>query len=337
MNSTIAAIEYYLPEAIVTNAQLASENPDWSIEAVEKKSGVFQRHIAAQHETACDLAKLACNKLFISSPLKKEQIDGIIFCTQSPDYVMPPNSHLLQSYLGLSDNILAFDFNLACSGYVYGLAIADSLIKTARAQNILLVTADTYSKFINPKDRSTRVLFGDGAAVSWIKSLDNNTLGFIDFALASHGSGFESFYIPAGGAKQPKSAESQREATTTRGITRCPENIHMDGLAVWSFINSAVPKQIRSILERNNLRLADIDQFIFHQASQLTLTSLTQLLELPKEKVFMNMANIGNTVSASIPIAIKDAQVTQQIEPGQLLLLSGFGVGLSYASAIVRI
>lgn len=333
MNGTIKHIEYHLPARIVTNTDLRNEFPDWDVDKIEKKSGVEQRHIASAEETAFDLSIKACEKLF--EQFDRENIDGIIYCTQSPDYIMPSNAFLLQRHFKLSERAFAFDFNHACTGYIYGLMMADSFIRSGVAKNILLVNADTYSKFINLKDRSTRVLFGDGAAASVIGVSENGT-GIKDVILATHGDGYDKFMIPAGGMRLPKSVDTAIETADHAGNIRSADDIRMDGLAVWSFINSKVPQQVNELLGRNGLALADIDLFIFHQASLMTIESLVKKMQLPGEKVFMNISKIGNTVSASIPIAIKDAMDCGKMRPGQKIILCGFGVGLSYGTLLLN-
>jgi len=321
-------IASHLPARVVTNADLEAENPDWKMDAIAARAGVNSRHIAGSVETAFDLTKAACEKL----PREAlERVDAIIYCTQSPDFIMPPNAHLLHAHLALPDEVAAFDINLACSGFVYGLGIAHSMIASGVARNVLLATADTYSKYIHPRDRSARVLFGDGAAVSLIEASPDDR-GFSSFALASHGKEYSKFYIQAGGQRLPKSEETARETTDRGGNVRSADFIAMDGLAVWSFINSAVPKQISTYLSRNGLQLSDIDCFIFHQASRLTLDSLVKVLGIDYGKVHLNLAMVGNTVSASIPICLADAVRQGRLRAGDHVLVSGFGVGLSYAT-----
>jgi 3-oxoacyl-[acyl-carrier-protein] synthase-3 len=333
MSIIIKSIEYYLPETIVTNDNLQNENPNWDLKKLADKTGVYQRHIATENETAYDLSVKACEKIFQYNDINN--IDGIIYCTQSPDYIMPPNSFLLHKNLGLNNKTFAFDFNHACTGYIYCLLMANAFVQVGMAKEILLVTADTYSKYINKNDRSTRVLFGDGAAVTIVKK-SNEKRGIIDYDLGSAGSGFNKFWIPAGGLRLPKSESTSVEFEDGRGNKRTKNNIEMDGIGVWSFINSVVPKQINYLFRRNELEKTDIDQFIFHQASKMTLESIIKILTLDKEKVFINIHNIGNTVSASIPIALKDAIDHGKIDIGSNILLSGFGVGLSYGTILME-
>lgn len=334
MGLIIKDIAYYLPERIVTNANIKKEHPDWDIQKVGEKSGVLQRHIAGKNETAFDLASKAIEKLFSKSSLSVNDIQGIIFCTQSPDYIMPSNAFLVHKKFGFGTNVWAFDYNLACSGYVYGLTIARGMLETNMAQNILLITADTYSKYINPNDRSTSVLFGDGAAVSLLCLEEGK--GIIDIELASAGNEFDSFYIPSGGCKIPKNEDTKKIQADFSGNQRTLEDIQMNGFAVWKFISRTVPEQIATLLKRNNLYVDDIDMFGFHQASKLTLDSLIKVLKIQSEKVYMNLDRVGNTVSASIPIALKDAEINGYLKKGDLVLLSGFGVGLSWGSLIMK-
>jgi len=247
---------------------------------------------------------------------------------------MPSNAFLIHNHFEFENRVWAFDYNLACSGYIYGLAIARGMISTNMAKKILLINADTYSKYINVNDRSTSVLFGDGAAISIISTTSDD--GVLDIALASAGKEFNSFYIPGGGCRIPKDNNSKIIETDKSGNERTLENIHMNGFAVWKFISKMVPDQIEDILLKNNLKIDDIDLFVFHQASMLTLNSLIKVLKIDRNKVFFNLEKIGNTVSASIPIAYRDAELANKLRKGNTVLLSGFGVGLSWGSIILK-
>lgn len=334
MSIRIQHIEYYLPEKVVTNQDLKKQHPEWDIQKVEEKSGVYRRHIAAPDQTAYDLAKEAVTKLFEKNVVAKEEIDGILFCTQSPDYIMPSNAFLIHKEFDFKSSVWAFDYNLACSGYIYGLAIARGFIETKLAKNILLITSDTYSRYINENDRSTKVLFGDGAAVSLITSSEDS--GIFDLELAAEGSEYETFYIPSGGCKMPKSDQTKVMVADRSGNERTLEDIHMNGFAVWKFVSNTVPKQIKELLKRNQMSIEEIDFIGFHQASKLTLNSLSKSLKIDPATLFTNLDRVGNTVSASIPIALKDAQIAGKLKKGDLMLLSGFGVGLSWGSVIMK-
>lgn len=337
MKTVIEDIAYYLPEKVISNEMLSQEHPDWNLSTITQRTGIKKRHIADDNETALDLAFQACQKLFEKNPMISTQIDAIIFCTQSSDYILPPNACILHKLLNLPDEVIAFDFNLACSGYIYGLTIANSLILSKSATHVLLVTADTYSKYIHPQDRSTMVLFGDGAAVTLLQpSLDDHR-GIVDIICATFGKDYTKFIIPDGGCRNNTSNKTKGDLISNQNNDSKAKKINMDGAGILSFVASKVPQQILKILERNHLTIHNIDKIIFHQASQMTIDMLARTLHINHEKIFQNLETIGNTVSASIPIAIQQALNTQAISKGNTILISGFGVGLSYASAIVKI
>src|SRR5262249_36164668 len=213
---------------------------------------------------------------------------------------------LLHGKLGLRTDALVFDINLACSGYIYGLRLASSLIESGAATRVLFATADTYTRYIHPGDRATRCLFGDGGAVS-IVAQSQGGRGIRDIRCGTSGKHFEKFIIPAGGMRRPFSPETAREEVDRSGNTRTPENIKMDGLGVLSFFNATVPCAVRDVLARNALSLDDVDLFVFHQASQLALESLGSILKIPTSKMVIDIGEIGNLVSASIPVALSRA------------------------------
>ena len=323
-------IEYYLPEQVVKNSFFRQNFPEWKIDQTEKRTGVFERRIARHDETAYDLALIATKNLLNNHPSLIDRIDAIIFCTQSPDYVMPSNAFLLQRDLGLKNNILAFDYNLACSGYIYGLLMASSFIKAGVTKNVLLVTADTYSKYLEENDRSTRMLFGDGASASWIGNADEcdgtALIGsFEDFQCASDGKGWDKFIIKSSGNRQPFSSKAESGYN---------DKIYMDGLKVLNLVNDRVIKQIFELLHKNDLEAEQIDQFFLHQASRLALESIGKKLKVADSKIFSNIETIGNTVSSSIPILIKDYFSQTTLPKGSRLLLCGFGVGFSWGSVL---
>lgn len=326
--------EYYLPEKIVSNEDMAIEHPEWDLEKVGSKSGVLNRHISEPSETAFDLAIKATDKLFENNDIEINQISGIIFCTQSPDYIMPQNSFLIHKHYKFSQDVWSFDYSLACSGFIVGFSVARGMIETGLAENVLLITSETYSKYINPNDRSTNILFGDGAAATVISKSDIDSI--IDIKISSNGAKFETFYIPAGGSKMPKDEKTSANIKDQSGNIKSLEDIHMNGFAVWQFISKNVSKQILELLSKNNLKTEDIDLYIFHQASKMTLDSLIKMLKINPEKSYTNIKNVGNTVSASIPIALKDAVDEGKLKRGDLILLSGFGVGLSWGSIIMK-
>ncbi len=329
----IEAIEWSLPSRILSNRELQSEYPDWDFARLEQRTGVLNRHVAAEGETALDLALEACRKLDAAGQLRAPEIDAVIFCTQSPDHVMPPNACLLHGALDLKRSAMAFDITLACSGYIYGLQLADSLVRSGSAKRVLLATADTYTRYINPADRATRVLFGDGAAATLISNTAGS--GIRSIRCGTSGKHWDKFYIPAGGMRMPRTAETAREQTDRSGNIRSAEDITMDGMGVLSFFNSVVPPAVREMLAAHSLTIGDIDLFVFHQASQLALDSLRTALAIPQEKMLYDLRDTGNLVSASIPVALARALASGRIRRGQTVLLCGFGVGLSWGTALV--
>lgn len=329
LQGSLLDIAYHLPDNVVTNDDFKKSFPDWDVDRTEKRTGVFERRIAKPEETAYDLSLVAVRKLLDKHDLLMEKIDAIIFCTQSGDYIMPSNAFLLHRDLRLKSNVLAFDYNLACSGYIYGLVMALSFIRSGIAKNVLLVTSDTYSKYMKGNDRSTRMLFGDGASASWIGPTSDfsNPLitSFGAFKLETDGNGWDKFIIKSGANRQPP--------TESRDLDYS-DKIYMDGLRVLGLVNDRVVNQVHYLLRENAMAPEDIDQFFFHQASRLALNSLKIKLKLRDEKMFSNIKNIGNTVSSSIPILISDYFSQKKLISDSRLLLCGFGVGFSWASII---
>ncbi len=327
----IAGIEYELPAKILGNVELEAAYPNWLMAQVTRHTGVHERRIAAADETALDLGERAATRLLDRLRVDPSEIDALIFCTETPDHIMPPNSCLLQDRLGLRKTTAAFDFTLACSGFVYGLFLAHSLI-AAGMKSVLLVTGDTYSKLIYPDDRGTRTLFGDGAAATLIRA-GRSRIG--PFDLGTDGSRSGCFVVPAGGARQPRSGETANVAIDRHGNRNTAEHIHMAGAEVLEFVKAEVPQSVHAVLARAEVTIADLDLVIFHQASQLSLDFLTRKLEIPAEKVFNNIALLGNTVSSSIPIALRDAEVQGRLNSRTRCLLVGFGVGVSWGACLV--
>jgi 3-oxoacyl-[acyl-carrier-protein] synthase-3 len=331
----ISNIEYYIPDNLINNEKLGQLNPEWDMEAIKKWTGVSNRYYASKNQTALDLAYQAAKLFFSNSNMVPEKIDGLIFCTHSNDYILPPNSTILHGLLNLPENVFAFDFNHACSGFIYGLALANSLMKSNTAKNILLINSDTYSNYVSDKDRSTKVLFSDAASLVFLNESTKGK-GLIDIECSTSGANSKTIIIPSGGTRNPRTNKSSVIKEDKNGNYRSDENLFMDGFSVYSFVNSKIPKQINLILSRNQLKIEDIDLFVFHQANKMVLESITKILKIDHGKVFMNIDKIGNTVSASIPIALRDAKTEGKIKNGDLVLCSGFGAGLSWGTCIFQ-
>lgn len=318
----ISEIETYFPEKKVTNEDLQKEFPEWSPEKIFNKVGVKQRYTASAEETVLELAVKASEKLI--KKIDKNEIDFILFCTQSPDYHLPTTACILQDRLGLRKNIGALDFNLGCSGFVYGLSIAKGLIATGVAQNILLVTAETYTKYLRKSDKSNRTIFGDGAAATLIQK--DETKENFQFILGTDGSGYDNLIVRNGGGRNRINKEDE--------AGNC---LYMNGQNIFAFTVEKIPILVKEILEKNNLTKNDVDYYIFHQANAHILRKQREILEISEEKFYINLEKYGNTVSSTIPIALKDALETGKAKRGQKIMLIGFGVGLSWGATIVEL
>jgi 3-oxoacyl-[acyl-carrier-protein] synthase III len=318
MNVEISSIAFYLPENVETGSELKKDNPDWDIDQIEEKTGIKTRYISDNDQTALDMSVIAAEYL-LQHKVKIKDIDFLIFVTQSPEYVLPTTACLLQDKLGLNKNCIAFDVNLGCSGFVYGLSIGGSLIESGLAKGGLLVCSDTYSKYIDKNDRTCRPLFSDGASVTYLKHSNKSRLG--PFELGTDGSGANNLIVPQCG--------SRTSVCDTK-------KLYMSGSDIFMFSMYAVPNCIESLLIKSNLKISDIDLFVFHQASKLVIDNIVRRLNIPQENFFINYENIGNTVSASIPIALHSAVKKGVLSNGDRVMLVGFGVGYSWGSCIVE-
>lgn len=332
----LTAVAYHLPQAILTNAALEQEFSDWPAQKILDKTGIAQRHIAAPGETASDLAYHAAEKLFATHDVARADIDFLILCTQAPDYLLPSSACVLQQRLGLPTSCGALDINLGCSGYVYALAMAKGLIESGIRKKVLLLTADTYSKYINARDRSVRTLFGDGAAASVIAAgAPQQALG--PFVLGTDGSGANNLIVPAGGMRTARSAATASETEDASGNWRSQDDLFMDGAQIVQFTLGAVPRTMQELLTAAGKTLDDIDHVIFHQANKFMLDALRRKIRIPEDKFVIEIDTVGNTVSSTIPIAIARARASGRIQPGDTALLLGFGVGYSWAGTLARL
>ncbi len=331
MNAFIKAISYYLPKTIVTNEQLVADFPEWTVEKIVEKVGVKQRHIA-EDETISDMAVRASEILFQENPeIDKSNIDFILLCTQSPDYFLPSTACIVQARLGLPKNCGAFDFNLGCSGYEYGLAVAKGLIEANIASNILFITSEAYNKHLHPRDKGNKTIFGDAATATLISTEGFAEIG--DFVLGSDGTGAENLIVKTGGMAHTEKANDL--SFDEDGNPRSSDYLYMNGGEIFSFTLMTVPKMVRQTIEKNGLTKDDVDLYVFHQANKFMLNHLRKKMKIEEDKFFINMDNIGNTVSSTIPIALADAKL-QGLLHGNVLI-AGFGVGLSWGATILKI
>lgn len=328
----IKAISYYLPERVVTNEELLNEFPEWSVEKVAQKVGVDSRHLAAEDETAGDMAEKAARKLFEEYQIDPKTIDFLMLCTQSPDYFLPSTACVLQDRLGIPTSAGAFDYNLGCSGCVYGMAMAKGLIAGGIAKNVLLLTAETYNKYLHPSDKSNRSIFGDGAAACLISTEGFAEIG--EFSLGTDGSGANNLIVKTGASRQKDVTCNFVE--DDEGHLWYDDYLYMNGGAIFNFTLDAVPAMMKDILEKNKLEKDQIDYYVFHQANKFMLNTIRKVCLLPKEKFYVNLTTTGNTVSSSVLIGLKDCMDNQMIKKGDNVMISGFGVGLSWGGTVIR-
>ena len=328
----IKGISYYLPERVVTNEELVKKFPEWSVDKVAAKVGVNSRHLAAADETAGDMAEKAARRLFEEYNLKPKDIDFLLLCTQSSDHFLPSTACILQNRLGIPTSSGAFDYNLGCSGCVYGLAMAKSFVDSGLAKNVLLLTAETYQKYLHPSDKSNRSIFGDGAAACLISNEGIAEIG--ECVLGTDGSGAEHLIVKTGAArcKQPTGVVTE----DADGHQCFDDYLYMNGSAIFNFTLDAVPAMMAQILDKNNMEKEEVDYYVFHQANKFMLNTIRKVCVLPKDKFFVNLEETGNTVSSTVMIGLKQCLEAGTITPGMKVMVTGFGDGLSWGGTILR-
>jgi 3-oxoacyl-[acyl-carrier-protein] synthase-3 len=331
MQAYIKAIDYYLPEKVVTNDDLVQEFPEWSVDKIADKVGVNKRHTASEKETAADLAIRAADNLF-NQRIDKNSIDFILFCTQSPDYFLPASACIIQDKLGLSKDIGALDFNQGCSGYIYGLSLAKGLLSAGIAANILLLTGETYTKRLHPRDKGNRTIFGDAASATIIAADGFAEIG--EFCLGTDGSGAKNLILRTGCSRNPERTGIVEFDEGNKPVY--PDYIYMNGSEIFSFTLAEVPRLITNTLIKNNVRKEAVDLFVFHQANKYMLDFLRKKIKLDEDKFYTYLSEVGNTVSSTIPIALYEALKSGELKKGMKILLAGFGVGLSWGGCILK-
>ena len=331
----IKHITWHVPEREVTNNDLLKAFPSLKIKELTRLTGVEKRHVAAKNETSADLAFHAAQKLFSVHDVDKETIDFIIFCTTGGDYITPASACVLQHRLGLPERCGAFDFNQGCTGYLYGLSLADSLIKAGNASRILLLTAETVHRVIHPQDANTLSLFGDGASATLVEKSSENHIG--RFFFGTDGSGYDQIIVKHGRERFPLPESAEPDFLDAFGNVKNHAKLYMNGSTVFNFSLEKAPVLLNLILKDTGLDIGDIDYFVFHQANRIVLETLGKKLRIPPEKVIIELQDVGNTVSSSIPITLKKAMDKGVIRRGNRVLLAGFGVGLSWGGTMLTI
>jgi 3-oxoacyl-[acyl-carrier-protein] synthase-3 len=332
MKAFIKGISCYLPEKVLTNEDLLRDFPEWSIDKVASKIGIAERHIAADDETSSDMAVSAAEILFKEYNIDRKSIDFVLLCTQSPDYFLPASSCLIQNRLGLRTDIGALDFNQGCSGFVYGLSLAKGLLIAGIAKNILLITSETYTKYVHPRDKGNRTIFGDAAAATLISG--KGFAEIMEFSLGTDGRGAENLIVKTGGIRN---RDMKNDLSFDEGGNPvCSDNLFMKGTEIFNFTLETVPDLVARTLTVNNLKQEEIDLFVLHQANRYMLEFLRKKLKIEPEKFYYYMEKVGNTVSSTIPIALKAALLDGTIHTAENIMIAGFGVGYSWGGTIIR-
>lgn len=329
----IKAISYYLPETVLTNAELQQEFPDIDVNKISKLMGVTSRRISVE-KTASDLALCAGKRLFAEEKIEKHEVDFLLFCTQSPDYFLPSTACVLQDKLGLSKHCGAFTFDLGCSGYVYGLAVANAFVESGLASNVLLLTGDTISHYLHPEDKN-RLLFGDAASATLVSGgCVGGGLKIGETVYGSDGSGYDSLILRT-------HANRHMECTGNisideNGNLRRDDYFYMNGEDIFNFTVDTVPVLVVETLKKNGLQKDDVSLFLFHQANKFMLNTLRKVCKLDKNKFYINMEETGNTTSSTIPIGLKKILLEKAMQKDAIIMIAGFGVGLSWAGTVLR-
>lgn len=333
----INALDYYLPDTVFTNDDFYATFPDAgknreNLELI----GVKQRSIVSSETTASDIAVKSALKFFRTHSIDPSEIDFLLFCAQEFDHYGPTSACIIHEKLNLPKHCGALDYNLGCSGFVYGLSLAKGLVESCGLKNVLLITSSTLTKKFHAKDKSSRYVFGDGAASTLISARTSGE-GIGQFVFGTDGKGADKIIVKDGGARYPLSESSYTETTDEYGNVTSPANYFMDGPAVFSFGLRTVPKAVEELLKKEQKDIREIDLFIFHQANLFLVDHIRKKLNIDEDKVFNFMENVGNTVSSSIPIALAEAIKSGKAKKGQTILLAGFGVGLSWAATIIKL
>lgn len=326
MNHTgvkIIAVGHYAPEAVLTNEDL-EKVLDTSDEWITTRTGMKRRHVAGADQATSDLAIAAARNALAKTTLAPQDIDCYMVATVTPDFIFPATACIVASKLGAKDTP-AFDIEIACSGFIYGLTVASSLIRSGVYKRVLLIGAETLTKIVNRNDRGTAILFGDGAGAVILEASETDS--FLSSELGSDGSRPEILRIPAGGSRRPLDP-----AAWDLG----EQYIFMEGREVFKFAVTKMIEATESALAKANLKHSDLDWLVPHQANKRIIDAAAKYLDMPEEKVIVNIAEYGNTSAASIPIALSEAVESKKIKPGHLLVFVGFGGGLSWGAVTWR-
>lgn len=324
MKSYIKAISTYFPKNILTNDAISAQFPEWNSEKILQKIGIEQRYIAQEDEYASDMAAKAVLNLIEEHHLDKNAIDFLLLCTQTPDHILPTTACIVQEKAGLPTSCAALDINQGCSGYIYGLSLASSLIASGNFKNVILVTADTYTKYIHPKDKGNLSIFGDAATATLVSTEGAYCIG--KPTLGTDGTGAENLIIRNGGTRSPRNENPDD----------LDNFVDMKGGKIFNFIVKRTPEVVYNNLKTNNLDIKDIDLFVFHQANTHILNKVREEMEIPEEKFVIEMRYYGNTISSTIPIAFSEHLRKYPQKASEKIQFVGFGVGYSWGAICIK-
>lgn len=332
-NVGIAAIAACVPSRVIDNYKYTEHFPKEDVKKVVDKIGVYERRFADDKTCASDLCFAAAEKLIVDNNINREDIELLVFISQTPDYRMPATSILLQDRLQLPKNTIAFDVNLGCSGFLYGLSIVYSFMERSGLKRALLLDGETRSKVYSPKDRQAAFIFGDAGVAALIER--DEKYGDSHFSLNSDGSRGELIMIPGGGYRNMSSAETLKEKVVDEyGNIRTDEHGYMNGSDVFNFVIVEIPKDIKRLCAATNTDVADLDYYVFHQANNFINSYIAKKMKLDVEKIPSTIHKFGNTSSVSVPLTIV-SELKDHMEGTKRLMMSAFGVGMAWATAIV--
>jgi 3-oxoacyl-[acyl-carrier-protein] synthase III len=335
LKATIHSISYYLPDATLTNSDLCAIFPALSEAEIYKRTGIKKRHITKEGVVGSDLGYEAAIKLFQEHSIDKSKIDFLIFCTEGLDYKGPATACILQHRLGLSSKCGAIDIPFGCTGFTYCLSVAKGLIESGQAKNVLMLTSDIPSTVIHPDNSELRMLFGDAGAATLVIATEDENSGIEKFSFGTDGSGAGNLIVERSGTRNPANLEWFEENKLVGGMQY--GQMKMDAVEIFTFALRVVPPMINDILEKNSLEIKDIDLFVFHQANAFLLSVLRRKLKIEESKFFVYMEDIGNTVSASVPIALYEAMKAGKAKKGSTVLVASFGIGYSWSGTVIRL
>jgi 3-oxoacyl-[acyl-carrier-protein] synthase-3 len=329
----LAGLAAAVPERVSDETELAARFGAEMAAKLRDATGIRRRRVAPESLCTSDLCFAAAERLIADLKWERAQIDALVFVSQTPDYILPATSCTLHARLGLAPHCAAFDLNLGCSGYVYGLATLSRLMSAGGIQRALLLVGDTVSRLASPEDRATAPLFGDAGTATALEC--DPAAPPMVFTLGTDGSGQEHLIVPAGSFRRPRNAATGLRNVSEDGNSRSAEELFMDGANVFSFSLREVPKLIKTTLAAAEWSLDAVDAVVMHQANAFMLRHLAKRLRLPEEKLTLALEDFGNTSSASIPLALVHQCANRLTAGSQRLLLAGFGVGWSWGGAAV--